>query len=135
MVDKLLNKMFKAVDENKAIQKVAQIVVKENKSFANQEADTTPIDITLCIKHKLKKSFFCEDCGYELCPTCKEWHDKDMKYGNHAVKLVQESSKFVIDKYKESLDKLNDCRYKIREALKIDPTNVPLSDGQLCIIK
>lgn len=134
MVDKLLGKMFKAVDENKAIQKVAQIVVKENKNVAKQEADNTPIDITLCIKHKLKKSFFCEDCGYELCPTCKEWHDNDMKYGNHAVKLVQESSLFVIDKYKESLDKLNDCRYKIREALKIDPTTMPLPDGQLCII-
>ena len=52
-----------------------------------------------------------------------------MKFGNHAVKLVQESSLFVIDKYKEGLDKLNDCRYKIREALKIDPTNMPLQDG------
>jgi len=57
-----------------------------------------------------------------------------MKFGNHAVKLVQESSLFVIDKYKEGLEKLSDCRYKIREALKIDPTTMPLGDGQVCII-
>jgi hypothetical protein len=40
----------------------------------------------------------------------------------------------VIDKYKEGLEKLSDCRYKIREALKIDPTTMPLGDGQVCII-
>jgi len=93
-----------------------------------------PVDITLCIKHKLKKSFFCEDCGYELCHSCKEWHDNDMKLGHHEVKFVQDYSLFVIDKYKEGLEKLNECRYKIREALKIDPTATFLPEGQMCII-
>ena len=40
----------------------------------------------------------------------------------------------MIDKYKEGLEKLNERRYKIREALKIDPTATFLPEGQMCII-
>ena len=76
-----------------------------------------PIDLTLCIIHKLKKTFFCEDCLFELCVTCKERHEK-----SHPVKLIEESSQGVIDSFKERKELIDQRRIKVKDALNIDPT-------------
>ncbi len=113
MVDKLFKSVFNAMDDSKTLKQVTKAIGLESP----QEDPNKPIDKTLCIIHKLKKSFFCEDCLFELCVTCKEKHEK-----SHAIKFIEESARFVTDKFRENLEELKSRRFKVHEASNLDPT-------------
>ena len=89
-----------------------------------------PTDKTLCIIHKLKKTFFCEDCCFELCVTCKDVHEK-----GHAIKFIEESAQFVIDKFKMSIEQLKGLRMKLNEAANQDPSEFQTPEGCINILE
>ena len=88
-----------------------------------------PLDRSICSIHRIKKSFFCEQCLYDICPHCKDKHDK-----SHPVKFVEEAARFVIEKFTESIEALKERKLKVNEASNVDPTLCPLAEGCVNIL-
>jgi hypothetical protein len=90
MVDKLFGSIFKAMDNNKVISTVTNVV-----GLGPESKVPTKVPEGSCSFHRLKKKFYCEDCLLELCQTCKELHETD-----HVVKFVEETVAFIKDSFK-----------------------------------
>lgn len=126
MVDKIFGKVFVAMDNSKAVQQVTNLLgVQEQHATQGQSSDKT-----LCIIHKLKKTFFCEECCFELCTTCKEKHEV-----GHPIKFIEETAQYVVDQFKDCLDEMNQFQTKLGEAVHDDPTQYEVPEGQINILE
>lgn len=120
MVDKLFGKVFTAMDNSKTIQQVTSLLGVQD----DLQKQSVELDKTLCIIHKLKKTFFCEDCLFELCFTCWEKHER-----GHTIKFIEESARFVTDKFRNSLDEIKTLRQTLNDAANEDPTKYAVPEG------
>lgn len=87
------------------------------------------LDKSLCVIHKLKKTFFCEECLYELCFTCREKHER-----NHPIKFIEETAKYVIQEFKGSLDEFKSMRSNLHDASNEDPTTYSIPEGSIDVL-
>eukprot|EP00347_Sterkiella_histriomuscorum_P023731 403333576 len=118
------------MDNSKAVQQVTSLIGMENQQ--QNKDNNQPVDKTLCPLHRLKMTFFCEEkeCLLELCFTCRDKHER-----GHVIKFKEETAKLVIEKFKESLDKLQGLRHDLYEASNDDPTKYPVAEGQIDILE
>ena len=125
----LFEGVFKLMDKSDAIQSVTNLIGVDSSDA--QAARRMPVDKTFCIIHKKeRKQFFCEQCLFELCVTCKNKHDK-----SHPVKLIEESAQFVIDRFRDSLDHMIKKREMVKEASNRDPSLLAIPEGHIDIIE
>lgn len=124
-MDKFFKGVFTTIDESKTLQKGLGII-----GLDTNPASTQPLDRSICSIHRIKKTFFCESCLYDVCTHCKDKHDK-----THPVKFIEESANYVIERFMESLDGLKNRKVLVNEASNRDPTLFPLAEGCVNILE
>ena len=83
-------------------------------------------DKTLCVLHKSKRTFFCDECALELCTQCRDKHPS-----NHTIRFIEETAKYITNYFYDGKENVKELRKKLNTAAKRDPTEMKMSDDKI----